>query len=83
MSEEILTTAQVAVVLGVNANYVGELRNRGLLKMMKLGSWKCRRSTLDEFIRWAENKDFSDLNNIRDLETGEIVKPQATAAQSA
>ena len=77
--EEILTTAEVADVLHVNPNYVGELRKRGLLKMMKLGSWKCRRSTLDAFIAWAENKDFSDLNNVRDLETGEIIKPQATA----
>lgn len=77
--EEILTTAEVADVLHVNQNYVGELRKRGLLKMMKLGQWKCRRATLDEFIVWAENKDFSDMNNIRDLTTGEIVTPQTTA----
>lgn len=77
--EEILTTAEVAHVLHVNQNFVGDLRRAGWLKMMKLGQWKCRRATLDEFIVWAENKDFSDMNNVKDLTTGEILTSQTTA----
>ena len=72
MSEEILTTEQVAKVLGCNRHYVRALREAGLLKMMKLGSWKCRRSTLDEFIRWADGRDFSDLKNVVELPFKEL-----------
>ena len=77
--EEILTVSEVAEILHVNTTFVYTLRTKGYLKMMKLGQWKCRRSTLDAFIVWAENKDFSDMDNVKDLTTGEIVTLQATA----
>ena len=79
MEEKLLTVAEIAEILHVNTTFVYNLRMKGYLKMMKLGQWKCRRATLDEFIVWAENKDFTDMDNVRDLTTGEIVNTTTTA----
>ena len=66
--EEVLTVAEVAEELKSNIHYVYKLRDKGFLKMMKLGTWKCRRAALDAFIVWAEGKDLTDLDNVKELQ---------------
>lgn len=68
MSEELLTVKQVAATLKTNPAYVYRLKDAGLLKFMKLGNLKCRRNTLDEFIRSMEGMDATDPMHIKPLE---------------
>lgn len=70
MSEELLTVKQTAAVLKTNTAYVYRLKNAGLLKFMKLGTLKCRRSALDEFIRSMDGMDATDPEHIKPLEGG-------------
>ena len=69
MSEELLTVKQVASVLKTNTAYVYRLRDAGLLKFMKLGTLKCRRSALDAFIRNMDGMDVTDPLHIKPLDT--------------
>lgn len=69
MSEELLTVKQVASVLKTSAAYVYRLRDAGLLKFMKLGTLKCRRSVLDDFIRSMDGMDATDPLHIKPLDT--------------
>lgn len=70
MSEELLSVKQVSQVLKTNTAYVYRLRDAGLLKFMKLGTLKCRRSALDEFIRSMDGMDVTDPLHIKPLEGG-------------
>lgn len=69
MSEELLTVKQVAQVLKTNTAYVYRLRDSGLLRFMKLGTLKCRRGVLDEFIRRMDGMDATDPLHIKPLDT--------------
>ena len=61
MADEMLyTVGEVAKILKTNVNYVYDLRKAGLLRFMKLGTLKCRRSTLEAFL---EKNDGKDLTN--------------------
>lgn len=57
MSEELLTVREAAQVLRTNVDYVHALRRAGLLRFLKLGQFKVRRSELDRFIRESEGHD--------------------------
>lgn len=61
MSEELLSVREVAKILRTNVDYVYRLKNSGLLKFMKIGSLKVRRSELDRFIRECEGYDLTDV----------------------
>ena len=50
-----------------NKNYVYKLHNAGLLPLIKLGSYKCRAETLDEFLKAYEGMDLTDPFNVREL----------------
>lgn len=69
MNEELLTVKQVSQVLKTNTAYVYRLRDAGLLKFMKLGTLKCRRSALDAFIRSMDGMDATDPLHIKPLDT--------------
>ena len=69
MNEELLTVKQVSQVLNTNTAYVYRLRDAGLLKFMKLGTLKCRRSVLDDFIRSMDGMDATDPLHIKPLYT--------------
>lgn len=69
MNEELLTVKQTAAVLKTNTAYVYRLRDAGLLKFMKLGTLKCRRSALDAFIRSMDGMDATDPLHIKSLGT--------------
>ncbi len=69
MAEEMLyTVGEVAKILKTNVNYVYELRKAGLLRFMKLGSLKCRRSTLEAFLEKNDGKDLTDPYDIKDFD---------------
>lgn len=61
--DELLTTAEVALLLKSNKNYVGDLIKSGLLPYMKIGSRRVRRSTFNEFLKKYEGWDLSDPYN--------------------
>lgn len=69
MEDYLLSVADTAKRLGVstNRNFVYELIERRLLKSIKLKSLKVRNSEINRFLEWAEGKDLSDLDNIKEL----------------
>ena len=68
MEDILYTVSEVATLLKCNVNFVHELRKAGLLPFMKLGSYKCRRTSLLKFLSDCEGKDLTDPHNIKELE---------------
>lgn len=64
---ELLTVKDVAKKLKVNVNYVYSLMNKGYLQYLILGSKKITDIELERFIKEAQGKDFSDLNDIKEV----------------
>lgn len=60
MEEMLLTVPEVAEVLKTNVDYVYKLQKAGLLRFMKIGRLKCRKSTLEEFLKKYDGFDISD-----------------------
>lgn len=67
MQDMLYTVSEVAKILKTNTNFVYRLHNAGVLKFLKLGSLKCRKATLEEFLAKYEGMDVSDPNNIKAL----------------
>lgn len=68
MPEEMLyTVGEVAKILKTNVNYVYDLKRAGLLRFLKLGSLKCRKSTLEAFLEKYEGQDLTDPFNVKEL----------------
>ena len=67
MGDELYTVQEVAKILKCNTVLVYKLRDSGILKFLKLGQWKCRKSTLEEFMKKYEGYDISDPFNIKEL----------------
>ena len=65
MEDMLFTVKEVAGILKTNTDYVYKLQKSGLLRFMKLGSFKCRKSTLEEFLKKYEGYDISDPFNIQ------------------
>ena len=59
MEQMLYTVAEVAKILKTNTSYVYNL--------IKLGSYKIRGSTLEKFLQEYENKDLTDLTNVKEL----------------
>lgn len=69
MEDILYTVSEVSKLIKTNQNFVYELIKEGLLPVLKLGSYKVRRTALIEFLEKYEGKDLSDLKNIRPLES--------------
>lgn len=67
MTEMLYTVKEVSEILKCNTDYVHKLRKSGLLKFMKLGSFKVRKSELERFLAEAEGNDLTDPSNVREL----------------
>lgn len=69
MDDYLLSVAESAKRLGLgsNKNFVYELINKGLLKSIKFRSLKISNSEINRFIKWAENKDLSDLSDVKEI----------------
>lgn len=57
----LFTVSEVAAILGINVNFVHELRKAGLLKFMKLGRYKIRREALQQFLIDYEGQDVDEI----------------------
>lgn len=68
------TIAEVAKILGVNRNFVYALIKHGHLQALKLGSLKVTTFELDDFMKRNNGKDFTDLENVKELEYSKGVK---------
>lgn len=55
--EELYTIKEVSEILKVNVNTVHTLRKSGLLKCMKLGSYKVRESSLQDFLEKNDGRE--------------------------
>ncbi len=71
--EDILYTAdEVSKLIKSNVDYVHKLRKAGLLPFLKLGSYKCRRTALLQFLKQYEGMDLTDPFNVKRLEENKI-----------
>lgn len=68
VDNKLLTVSDVSNILKINTDSVYSLIKTGHLKALKLRSLKVTSSELERFIKWAEGKDFTDLNNVKELE---------------
>ena len=68
MEDVVFTVKELSKLLKSNEDYIHKLRKAGLLKFLKLGTFKCRKSELDRFLAWGEGKDLTDPFNVIDLE---------------
>jgi excisionase family DNA binding protein len=67
MEDMLLTVPEVAAVLKTNVDYVYKLQRTGLIKFMKIGRLKCRRSTLEAFLEKYDGFDVSNPEQIKEL----------------
>lgn len=75
MMEEILfTVKETSKLLKCNGTFVYSLIKNGHLKALKLGQYKIPRYELDDFLIRNIGKDFSDIENIKDLDLGFMEK---------
>lgn len=63
------TVKEVSEILKTNVSYVHALRKSGRLAFIKLGTYKVRKETLEEFLARYENYDLTDPNCIKALIT--------------
>ncbi|NFO31505.1 helix-turn-helix domain-containing protein [Clostridium botulinum] len=68
MEEMLYTVKEASKILKTNTDYVYSLIRKGYLRCLKLGSYKIRKSTLEEFLEKYDGFDLSDLENVKELE---------------
>ncbi|WP_244833398.1 helix-turn-helix domain-containing protein [Clostridium sp. BJN0001] len=68
MEDILYTTKETAKLLKTDDPTVRRLISKGFLKALKLGRLKIRKIEIERFLTWAEGKDLTDLNNIKNLE---------------
>lgn len=71
MEEMVYTVPEVAQILKTNVDYVYRLQRAGLLKFLKIGRLKCRKSTLEQFLEKYDGFDISDPYNIKEVGAGD------------
>lgn len=67
MEDMLYTVQEVAEILKTNTDYVYKLQRTGLLRFLKIGRLKCRKSTLDAFLAKYDGMDITDPENIRPI----------------
>ena len=68
MEEMLYTVPEVAQILKTNVDQVYKLQKAGLLRFMKIGRLKCRKSTLEQFLEKYDGCDISDPFNVQKIE---------------
>ena len=63
----IYTVKEVSEIIHTNPAYVYSLINSGLLPAIKLGSYKVRKSTLQNFLEDNEGKDITNPYDVKPL----------------
>lgn len=67
MEDMLYTVNEVAAILKTNIDYVYKLQKAGLIKFMKIGRLKCRKSSLEAFLEKYDGFDISDPYNISEI----------------
>lgn len=67
MEQMLYTVSETSKILKTNTSYIYNLIKLGFLPAIKLGSYKIRKSTLEKFLEEYENKDLTDLTNVKEL----------------
>lgn len=70
MEDMLYTVPEVAAILKTNVDYVYKLQKAGLIKFMKLGRLKCRKTTLEAFLAKYDGCDITDPFNVQQLMEG-------------
>lgn len=65
--EKLYTIKEVSKLLKCNVNRVHQLRKAGLLKCLKLGSYKVTESSLNQFLENYDGMDISNPSEVREL----------------
>ena len=68
MEDMLYTVAEVAEILKTNVSFVHKLRKSGVLTFLKLGCYKVRKKTLEDFLERYDGMDITDPENIRSLQ---------------
>lgn len=68
MEDMLYTVPEVAAILKTNVDYVYKLQRAGLIRFMKIGRLKCRRTSLEQFLEKYDGCDISDPFNIQTME---------------
>lgn len=68
MEQMLYTVVEASKILKTNTSYVYNLIKLGFLPALKLGSYKVRKNSLEDFLKKYENKDLTDLTNIKEIE---------------
>lgn len=71
MEDMLLTIPEVAAILKTNQDYVRKLQRAGLIRFMKIGRYKCRKTALEEFLKKYDGCDITDpfdVKTISDME---------------
>lgn len=64
---ELLTMKETAEQLQTNVNYIHNLRKAGLLPVLKLGNFKVRKQSLEDFLKKWEGWDLTDPYHPKEL----------------
>lgn len=63
----LLTVQEVAKLLKTNKNFVYNLNQAGLLRLMKLGALKCTEASVQEFLQKYDGFDLTNPFEIKKL----------------
>ncbi|MDB1955916.1 helix-turn-helix domain-containing protein [Clostridium tertium] len=69
MELQLFNVKEVGKRLKINPSAVYQLIKSGHLRALKLGSLKVTSTELERFFKYAEGKDFTDLNNVKELQS--------------
>lgn len=67
MEEMLYTVKETSKILKTNTDYVYALIKKGYLRCLKLGSYKIRKSTLEEFLAKYDGHDLTNLDEIKEI----------------
>lgn len=67
MEDILYTVPEVSKLIKTNKTYVYELIKAGLLPVLKLGSYKIRKASLEDFLSRYEGKDITNPRDIKDI----------------
>ncbi|MCM1991297.1 helix-turn-helix domain-containing protein [Oceanirhabdus seepicola] len=66
-NDYLYTVDEISQILKVNKNFVYDLIKAGHIIALKLGRYKITRLELLRFLEESNGKDFSDVNDVKEL----------------
>ena len=73
MEDVLYTVQEVSKLIKTNPTYVYELIKKGFLPALKLGSYKIRKVSLNNFLAQYEGQDLTNLDEIKELQLKRVV----------